>query len=590
MDLLFKQSGASICHCREWAAVLACPGKRPFAQGPMLKHLDIRNFAIIPSLALDFQPGFTAITGETGAGKSILVDALGLLLGARSDATWVRQGAERAELTAEFDLAGNAVAQAWLTETELDGDGDCLLRRSIAANGRSRAWVNGTPVTVAQLNALGERLVEIHGQNEHVRLATPAQQFRLLDGSGNYQEELQAMREAHANWRELDQRNAELREQAGLSQEEADYLKFQLKELEAQALDPAALEALEQEHRKLASGGAFLEDLEHGAAWLEGEEAGAEQALQSALQALERHRKLDPAVDEACTMLDSALINVREVVAAIRQAQESMDLSPERLEAVEAQLSDLADLARKHRVPMEELPGVRDALAERLEAAEGFEARREQLEADCARALAAYRKAAAALSKARKTQAAKLSAAVQELMGELGMAGGVLDFGLYTDPEGPPSARGDDRLDLQVSANPGVAPGPLAKIASGGELSRISLAIKVAAIRGRGARTQVFDEVDAGIGGDTANAVGRLLRTLADHGQALCVTHLAQVAVCADQQLQVRKQARENRTEVDTALLDEAQRVDEIARMLSGKLSDQSRKHAREMLEQKGSE
>jgi DNA repair protein RecN (Recombination protein N) len=557
----------------------------------MLTQLNIQNFAIIPSLALEFQPGFTAITGETGAGKSILVDALGLLLGARSDATWVRQGAERAELTAEFDLAGNTAAQAWLAETQLEADGDCLLRRSIAANGRSRAWINGTAVTVQQLNELGELLVEIHGQNEHVRLTSPAQQFRLLDGSGHDAEPVQAVREAHAAWKALQERYEALQAQAALSPDEADYLKFQLRELEAQALGAGALQELEQEHRKLATGGAFLEDLERSATWLEGEEAGAEHSLQEALNALSRHQKLDNTVKEACAMLDSALINVREVLAAIRQAQEHMDLSPERLEAVSAQLSGLADLARKHHVTMEELPRVRDALAERLEASEGFEEKREQLEADCARSLATYRKAAAALSKVRKAQAAKLASAVQELMGELGMAGGVLDFGLRTDPNGPPSARGDDSLNLQVSANPGVAPGPLAKIASGGELSRISLAIKVAAIRGRSARTQVFDEVDAGIGGDTANAVGRLLRTLADDGQALCVTHLAQVAVCADQQLQVRKQARAGSTEVDTALLDEAERVDEIARMLSGKLSDQSRRHAQEMLKaRQGSE
>ncbi|NND44259.1 MAG: DNA repair protein RecN [Xanthomonadales bacterium] len=551
----------------------------------MLKHLDIQNFAIIPSLALDFEPGFTAITGETGAGKSILVDALGLLLGARSDASWVRQGAERAELTAEFEITENPAAAQWLSEAELDDEESCLLRRSIAANGRSRAWINGTPVTVAQLNELGERLVEIHGQNEHVRLGDARQQFRLLDQSGDYADALNAVREAHAAWRELRNRFDALREESALSAEEVEYVGFQLRELEAQALEPDAVATLEQEHKRLASGGAFLQDLERGAALLEDEEAGAEDRLQSALNALMRHRELDSGIKDACDMLDSALINTREVIAAIRHAQERLDLSPERLEAVTAQLSDLGDLARKHRVAIEELPRVRDALAERLAASEGFEARRTKLESDLAAALAHYRAAAAKLSRQRKKHAQRLSADVQELMAELGMAGGVLDFGLRFDPEATPSARGDDAVELQVSANPGIAPGPLAKIASGGELSRISLAIKVAAIRGRGARTQVFDEVDAGIGGDTANAVGKLLARLAGNGQALCVTHLAQVAVCADQQIQVRKRTGADSTEVDTAQLDEAQRVDEIARMLSGKLSDQSRQHAREMLE-----
>lgn len=549
----------------------------------MLSHLDIRDFAIIPSLALDFAPGFTAITGETGAGKSILVDALGLLLGQRSDSSWVRQGAERAELTAEFDVRQNDAARQWLAEAELESDGQCLLRRSIAASGRSRAWINGTPVTVQQMSALGILLVEIHGQNEHVQLTSPARQLQLLDNSGGYRELIKKVRDAYHDWSGLQAQFSELEAAAALPPEEIDYLRFQLAELQAQALAPPELAKLEQEHRLLAKGGSLAQDLETSLATLDDDEHGVVNGTLKAQQILARHGEFSADVADACKMIDEALINLQEASTTIARVRDKLDLSPERLEGVSLQISGLADLARKHRVRMEELESVRDRIEERLQAGEQFESRRAALEADCDKALQQYREAAKRLSAARQKHASALSGEVTRLMARLGMEGGRLEVQVNQRSDGKPAAPGDDRVEIHVSANPGTEPGPLAKVASGGELSRISLALKTAS-RSESARTQVFDEVDAGIGGDTANAVGQLLRQLSEGTQALCVTHLAQVAVCANQQIQVIKETGSDATSVDTTILGVQDRVDEIARMLSGRISQQSRQHAEELL------
>ena len=371
----------------------------------MLSHLDIRDFAIIPSLALDFAPGFTAITGETGAGKSILVDALGLLLGQRSDSSWVRQGAERAELTAEFDVRQNDAACHWLAEAELESDGQCLLRRSIAASGRSRAWINGTPVTVQQMSALGALLVEIHGQNEHVQLTSPARQLQLLDNSGGYPERIKQVRDAYHDWSGLQAQFSELEAAAALPPEEIDYLRFQLTELQAQALAPPELAKLEKEHRLLAKGGSLAQDLETSLAALDDDEHGIVNGALKAQQILARHGELNVDVADACKMIDEALINLQEASTAIARVRDKLDLSPERLEAVSLQMSGLADLARKHRVQMEELESVRDRIEERLQAGEQFESRRAALEADCDKALQQYREAAKRLSAARQKHA-----------------------------------------------------------------------------------------------------------------------------------------------------------------------------------------
>jgi DNA repair protein RecN (Recombination protein N) len=550
----------------------------------MLTHLHIRDFAIVPALELDFECGFTAITGETGAGKSILVDALGLLLGDRSDSSWVRPGAGKAELSAAFDLGGNAEAGQWLDESGLGAGEECVLRRVITANGRSRAWINGSPVTVQQLGELGNLLVELHGQNEHIRLTSRRQQLRLLDACGDYAGDLESTADSFAAWKALEEQLRELEATTAIPAGEREFLQFQLAELQAHALDPADLKALESEHRLLARGGELLDGIHASLERLDADPLGAGTALQTVLHTLAAFEELDPDIADARRMLQEAAINCQEAAASLRLARDRVDLDPGRLRMVGDQLGTLGDLSRKHQVPMERLTAVRDQMAERLDRAENFAERRARLAAERDAALAGYRTAARRLSKRRAAHAGELSSAVTALMADLGMPGGRFDIELRTDAGGAPSKRGDDDIELQVSANPGMPPGSLAKIASGGELSRISLAIKAATSRGGGVLTQVFDEVDAGIGGDTANAVGNLLRRLSQGGQALCVTHLAQVAVCAGNHLLVRKQTLDDATQIDTALLDEQGRVNEIARMLSGRGSQQSRAHAAELL------
>ncbi len=550
----------------------------------MLLHLHIKNFAIVPALEQDFMPGFTAISGETGAGKSIMVDALTLLLGARSDASWVRDGAERAELSAEFGLQGNAAAREWLREQELDTGDECLLRRSIQSTGRSRAWINGTPVTIAQLTALGNRLVEIHGQNEHVRLAESNRQLNLLDATGDYADTLQATVAAFDAWQTTHHRFAELARGAALPPSEVEFIRFQLEELEAHALPAGDVQMLEQEHRLQSSSGAVLKALDECARLIEDDEVGAAEQLQEAIKQLLPFKDLSSGFADVLGMLNEALINTREAAASLAALGNKTDLDPARLQQLERQLDKLGDLSRKHGVELDELEPVRDRLAEKLDQASRFDELREELEQECAKKLADFQQQAAALSAARTAHGKKLAGKVQKLMQELGMAGGRFLIEVTTAKDASPSRHGVDKVEFRVSANPGIEPGALSKVASGGELSRISLAIKVAT-SDASARTQVFDEIDAGVGGDTANAVGRLLKTVAETGQALCITHLAQVAVRADQQLKVSKAARKNQTSVGTAMLEREARIEEVARMLGGTVSDQSRAHAREMLE-----
>lgn len=554
----------------------------------MLRHLQIRNFAIVPTLDLDIREGFTAITGETGAGKSILVDALGLLLGERSDAGWVRSGAERAELTAEFSVDNNQEACQWLEDSELSADGVCLLRRTINASGRSRAFINGCPVTLAQIQSLGDLLVEIHGQNEHLRLTKKVEQFRLLDGSGDYKKEINSVEAAYTKWQAVATELDVLDKESSIPASELEFLKFQLAELQQHDLSANAVDKLQTEHDRLAAGEALLDALTHSVELLEPESSIANEGINadinSSLARLQAFTPLDPDINEACQMLQEAAVNCSEAVGALRSARDRVDLNPTRFESVAKTLSQLHELARKHRVDMTGLGEVMVALIERIELAGSSEHRRRELDAALKKHLHNYREAAKNLNAKRQRHALDLSARVVQLMGELGMEGGTFEMPVTLNPDHPPSSRGDDLLQINISANAGLPPGPLNKIASGGELSRISLAIKVAAAGGDDSVTQIFDEVDAGIGGDTANSVGRLLKRLAGNGQALCVTHLAQVAVCATHQLQVRKASQKESTVVNTSLLDTDDRVSEIARMLSGKVSEQSRAHAVELL------
>jgi DNA repair protein RecN (Recombination protein N) len=549
----------------------------------MLNFLQIRNFAIVESLDLEFAGGFTCITGETGAGKSILVDALGLLCGNRADTSSIRAGAKKAELCAEFELSESSSALQWLRDAELDDGRICLLRRMVSDSGRSRAWINGTAVTLQQLAGLGALLVEIHGQNEHIGLTRTAEQFRLLDEGGNYGETLAKVRADHQAWQALETEKQSLLRETPLDAGDMDLIRYQIGELESTMLPAGEFAAIEAEHRLLAAGGEILESLEQSIQALEKDQSGAGPVIHRVAAQLAPHAALDEDISNAAKLLSEAAIHCDEARSSLRAARSRLNLSPGRLTELEQKLGSQHDLARKHRADPDRLQHVLDGLKERFERAGSLENRLAELETELDSALSQYQAGAAELSAQRGQHAGELGASVTRLMQELGMQGGCFIIEVDHDRHRTPSALGSDRLKLLVSANPGIPPGPLKKVASGGELSRISLAIKVAS-NSDSATAQVFDEVDAGIGGDTANSVGALLKSLSAKGQALCVTHLAQVAAFADHQLQVQKSAGARETRVETNLLDRAARVDEIARMLGGRLSDQSRAHATELL------
>jgi len=550
----------------------------------MLNLLQIRNFAIIDDLEIELGGGFTAITGETGAGKSILVDALGLLLGGRADSTAIRAGCDKAELSAEFELEPDSPALQWLRGAELDEQNSCMLRRVMTSNGRSRAWINGTAVSVSQVQELGDLLVEIHGQNEHIRLTRNPEAFALLDGRGEYSEPLAALSRAFTDWQATAQQLQQLANESPLSSAELDLLRFQVQELESSVITPEAYLQLEREHDLMSRGSDVLARLQSSLDVLQADERASGPVLQSLANQLQHDARQDRDIANAHKALSEAAINCEEARQSLEAALSRIDLSAERLARLEEQMSRLHSQARKHRSEPQKLTDVLQKLRGRIDRASNLDQQRKILQDRHQEQLSAYRQAAKTLHKARLKTAGTLSGDVTDLMQVLGMEGGVFELQVTLQADREPSRRGDDKLEMLVSANPGMPPGPLRKLASGGELSRISLAIRVAGSAGQAGATQVFDEVDAGIGGDTANAVGRLLQAVAGRGQALCVTHLAQVAVCADQQIRVVKNAADQLTRVETAVLDAAERVNEIARMLGGKLTEQSRAHASELL------
>ncbi|MFU8822548.1 MAG: DNA repair protein RecN, partial [Gammaproteobacteria bacterium] len=508
----------------------------------MLSGVSVRNFAIIDEVSLELGPGLTVLTGETGAGKSILVDALGLVLGDRADATAVRHGADRAEITASFDLGGLPEVAAWLTEQALDADGECVLRRVIGAEGRSRAWINGAPTTLQMLRDLGERLVDIHGQHEHQSLMRPAAQRQLLDARLPDPGLVRAVAEAWQDWRAAVDERARL-EAAGRDREQRlDLLRYQLRELEA--LAPVAGEAaeLETEFSRLANAGKLAEGA-GGALELiyEGETGAAHDAVARAAELLNDLAELDAGLADAQRLLAEAEIQLAEAATGLRRYLGGLEMDPARLDAVQARLEGLKSLAYKHQVPADGLPARLAALADEIEELEQAETRLGRAADKVSAAEGAYRRAAAQLSVARATAAEQLSEQVTALMHQLGMPGGRFLAAVESDPEGPCAPHGLDAVEFRVSANPGQPPAPVARIASGGELSRISLAIQVAAKSAQAIPVMVFDEVDSGVGGGVAEIVGRRLAELGARTQVLCVTHLPQVASQARHHLRVVK-------------------------------------------------
>ncbi|RUL65965.1 DNA repair protein RecN [Dyella dinghuensis] len=552
----------------------------------MLTSLYVRHLAVVEEADITFGPGLTVVSGETGAGKSLLVDALMLLAGARADSNIVRAGSDRAELIAEFDLKGLPEAAAWLKQEELDEDGACQLRRVIRAEGSSRAWINGRPATIGQMGDLAALLVEIHGQHEHQALLERTHQLNLLDAYAENEKRVEQVRDLALQWREIGTRMRKLSGDDDRGHR-LELLRHELSELEKWALPPAELAELEASHKRLANASKLTEGLTGVVEMLDGDsELALRQSLGRAHAELGRLAALDDRLAPLLELLDSAQIQLNEAVDGLERYAQDVDLDPDRYAEVDTHLTRLHELSRKHRLPAAELDAKRTSIQTELnelenagEALERLSTQRDQLQRD-------YAKAAEALSKARQTAAKKLSKDVSALMTELGMAGGVVQVSLEPAESTEPDPQGRERCELLVSANPGQPPRPLRKVASGGELARISLAIEVATLGKDTIGSMVFDEVDTGIGGAVAEVVGQKLRALGSRCQVLCVTHLPQVAAQGHSHLRVSKHSEGNSTHTRIEALNTDGRRDELARMLGGvEITRETRAHAKQMLE-----
>ena len=548
----------------------------------MLRRLYIRDFVIVDRLELDFAEGVGTLTGETGAGKSILVDALSLALGERAESGVVRSGCERAEAGAEFDVPGASPLADWLRDNDFDAESGCLLRRVVDSGGRSRAYVNGAPATLAQLREAAEFLADIHGQHAHHSLLRAESQRGLLDAHAGLTPLAREVAEKYRAWQKLRQACEHAARDAAASERERETLEWQVKELKALAFEPAQWLEDNQEQRRLSHAASLIEGTEAALAALDEGELAVTPQLEQMLSRLDGLSDYDADLKEPLELLSTAQIQLQEAGHALRLYQRKLDLEPQRLAELEARMAVVLALARKHHVTPEELPQQLTQLASRLDEL-SLLADAAALAEHEARAQVAYADAARKLSKGRTKTAAELSAAVSAAMQQLAMAGGRFEIAMEKLSDG--AAYGLESVEFMVSANAGQPLRPLAKVASGGELSRIGLAIQVIASQATQVPTLIFDEVDVGIGGRVAEIVGRMLHQLGQSRQVLCVTHLPQVAACADWQWSVVKEEHDGSTRSKVSPLDKAARVDELARMLGGvRITDTTRRHAAEML------
>ncbi len=551
----------------------------------MLTHLQIRNFALVESLELSFEQGMSVLSGETGAGKSILLGALGLTLGDRADSGVVRHGSERAEIAATFSTDSLPAVTTWLQEHELDMDGECILRRTINAEGRSRAFINGQPAPLQMLRELGEQLVDIHGQHAHQSLLKREVQRQQLDDYANHAPLLKQTATSFQQWQQLQQEFEVLQRLAGERDSRLELLRYQVEELEALQLAADEIAALDEEHSKLANVSRLQEGAQGAAVQLyENDETALVSQLERMLRQLQALQEIDPGLAAANELLEGAAIQAREAAGELRHYIDALDNDPQRLNSVEQRLGVIHELARKHRVEPEQLPELHEQLQQELTQLENAGTRLDGLQAEIDTTLADYQMAADKLSKGRSKAAQKLSELISKNMRQLGMGEG--HFSIALSPiEAVASAHGQETVEFQVSANPGQPLRPLNKVASGGELSRISLAIQVITAGKGGIPTLIFDEVDVGVGGGVAEMVGRELRTLGGEHQVLCVTHQPQVAAQGHHHFYISKSTDKGNTRTTVEVIEDEQRVAEVARMSGGiAISEQTLSHAREML------
>ncbi len=551
----------------------------------MLTDLYIRDLAVVKQLELSLDHGLNVFTGETGAGKSIMIDALSLVLGTRADTDVIRHGCDSAEVLASFHVHADQDAAQWLEENDLFEDGQCVLRRLIYREKPTKGFINGRPVAMQSLRDLGDLLVDIHGQHEHQSLLKRDVQRQILDDYAEQTDNVRRVSALYHDYRALLQRRDKLSADLQDRDERLELLRYQVDELKDLTLGRDEYAALQDEHARLANASELIEGIQATiAALYEDENGNANQLLVSANERLHILTKFDGALDENIKLLNEALIQVDETVNSLRHYLDRLQLDPDRLGSVDQQLGTIHDLARKHRVQPEQLSAVRERLAQQLSELEDTDYHLAAIEEELAGVQAEYQTVAETLSRARRKAAKRLSSEVTDHMQELGMAGGEFAVAVTGNRTDAPNAHGFDRIEFIVTANPGQPLKPLTKVASGGELSRVSLALQVVAASIGRIPTLIFDEVDVGIGGRVAEIVGRLLSSLGASRQVLCITHLAQVAAQGSHHYCVQKRSR---PEISVAIdaLDGETRVAELARMIGGiSITEQTLAHAEDML------
>tara|TARA_Y100000588_G_scaffold129908_1_gene142322 strand:+ start:1330 stop:2988 length:1659 start_codon:yes stop_codon:yes gene_type:complete len=552
----------------------------------VLKALTIQQLAIVRHLDVEFEKGLTILTGETGAGKSILIEALGLALGDRADSSMVRTSADRASVSATFDIASNRDLKAFLRSNDLEDNDECLLRRVMTPDGRSRAFCNASPIPVQLLKQIGEFLVDIHGQHAHQSLLRGSIQRSLLDEFGRCNTYLHAVEQAYYRWHNIGQQLDELSHRGEDVPRRIDLLQFQAKEIEALNITVENLAELEAEHRYIAHAARLLEGYDSAEKYAFNTEGGALKGVIKAAGTLRDLISIDAGLTCVVELLEQAAINLEEADHEFNRLRANIEADPKRLQEIDNQLAAIHDIARKHRCEPKEIPERLKAIRAELEDLDNREEQIRQLNSELDLALNTYTEAAKDLHKHRFLAAKKMDNEITKHLRDLGIPHG--NFSVSVEPiGGTPSPHGDDEIIFLVTANPDLPIKPLKKVASGGELSRISLAIQVATTGSSGIPVLVFDEVDTGVSGATAEVVSEYLQHLGDKRQILCITHLPQVASAGDQHFSIGKTVTDGITETTITALEPGQRIEEVARMLGGqRVTDKAREHARELLAQ----
>ena len=553
----------------------------------MLLHLSIRNFAVVKSLDIDLAQGMTAVTGETGAGKSISVDALGLCLGDRAEAGFVRSGADKAEICASFDVSKLSLAAKWLKEHELDDGDDCLIRRVISSEGRSKAFVNGTPVPLGQLKCLGQYLLSIHGQHAHQQILKADIQRELLD---NFAEHPGLLNNVAQHYHSLQQKQKIYRELLAGQQQRADrfqLLSYQVSELDEFAICDGEFSELESEHKRLSNSQALLEQTQLSFYQLyEADDFNALSAVQNSIDRLTELQDHDPTLSPILALLNEASIQIDEAAQELRDYTDQLEIDPMKMQQVEARYSQALDLARKHQVKAEELYAYHQTLTQELSQLSEDDQMLDNMQDEISALEKLYFKSCEQLSLSRTKAASKLAKQVESQIHKMNMGDAIFKIEVEPQVSASHSKHGLDSIQFKVSTNKGQALDKIEKVVSGGELSRIGLAIQVISSHNSQVATMIFDEVDTGISGSTASVVGHLLRKLGETCQVICVTHLPQVAARAHNQMFVTKFSDKKTTETHMISLQENERIEELARLLAGdKLTDSALANAKELLQ-----